>query len=229
MAAQYPMDFTGNCVINLEDFVPIAEEWLTDYALTGPITGVFPIESFDDVTDWQWVWNGGSAYGSQSVTAMADPNGVRTGTVVKYVYDNSGADGSDVVLPLEAGTVNLSNYDQMTLWYKCATGNSLETKLYLTIICDNNDSDPFNDSSAQIQIRDTAGSTQSPSPGEWLKWTINLHTDLLYGGFSTNGDASLADITDFDKLLIGSWSNSSGPKGTGTIYFDNLELIDLFD
>jgi hypothetical protein len=226
-AALYPMDFMPDCVINLEDFVPIAEEWLTDYALTDPYTGFLLIESFDDVTDWQWVWNGGSAYGSQSVSAVADPSGERPGIVVKYDYDNSGADGSDVALPLEAGTVNLSNYDRMTLWYKCAPGNTLETKLYLNIICDNNDGDPSNDSSAQIQIRDSAGSTQSPSPGEWLQWTINLHTDLIYGQYSTNGDASLADITDFDTLLIGSWSSGGG--GTGTIYFDKLELIDLLD
>jgi hypothetical protein len=225
-AAQYPMDFTGDCVISLEDFMPVVEEWLTDYELTDPYTGFFLIESFDDVTDWQWIWNGGSAYGSQSVSAVADPSGERAGTVVRYNYDNRGPDGSDVALPLEAGTVNLSQYDQMTLWYKCAPGNSLETKLYLNIICDNNDEDPTNDSSAQIQIRDSAGSTQSPSPGEWLQWTINLRTDLIYGQYSTNGDASLSDITDFNRLLIGSWSGSGG---TGTIYFDKLELVDLLN
>jgi hypothetical protein len=36
-AAQYPMDLAPDCVINLEDFAPMAEEWLTDYALTVPI------------------------------------------------------------------------------------------------------------------------------------------------------------------------------------------------
>jgi hypothetical protein len=37
MAAQYPMDFTGDCVISLYDFADFAEQWLVNYTLTDPI------------------------------------------------------------------------------------------------------------------------------------------------------------------------------------------------
>jgi hypothetical protein len=36
-AAQYPMDLTPDCEINLSDFADVAEQWLVDYALIDPI------------------------------------------------------------------------------------------------------------------------------------------------------------------------------------------------
>jgi hypothetical protein len=175
------------------------------------------IEFFDDVDDWYWVWNDGTAFGLQSVAAVADPDAERGGTVVQFDYDNSGADGSDVVFQLDGGSVDLSQYDEMILWKKCAVGNTLETKLYLHIH-DSND-----DESARVEIRNGGArmSTVSEDPGVWLQWTIDLHSDLDFSK-SEGRASSLADITDFDRFLLGCWSSGGG---TGTIYFDDLQLI----
>jgi hypothetical protein len=37
LEADYPADFDGNCIINLEDFVVMATTWLVDYTLTEPV------------------------------------------------------------------------------------------------------------------------------------------------------------------------------------------------
>lgn len=175
------------------------------------------IELFDDIDGWIWVRNDGAAFGSQALAAVADPDGDRDGTVVKFDYDNSGPDGSDFAFALDGGPIDLSQYDEMVLWKKCAVGNSLETKLYLHI------NDINNDESARVEIRnnDPRLSTQSEDPGEWLKWTIDLHTDLDFS--KSEGRAfSLADLTDFSSFFLGCWSSNGG---TGTIYFDDLQLI----
>ncbi len=175
------------------------------------------VESFDDVVDWIWIRNGGAAFGSQSLTAVADPDGDRDGTVVKFDYDNSGPDGSDFAFELDGGPIDLSQYDEMVLWKKCAVGNTLETKLYLHI------NDTNNDESARVEIRnnDPRLSTQSEEPGVWLQWTIDLHTDLDFS--KSEGRAlSLTDLTNFSSFFLGCWSSGGG---TGTIYFDDLQLI----
>ncbi|MFT4549466.1 MAG: hypothetical protein ACI9MB_003440, partial [Verrucomicrobiales bacterium] len=64
-------------------------------------------------------------------------------------------------------------------------------------------------------------STVSEDPGVWLQWTIDLHSDLDFSK-SEGRASSLADITDFDRFLLGCWSSGGG---TGTIYFDDLQLI----
>ena len=175
------------------------------------------VESFDDVVDWIWIRNGGAAFGSQSYSAVADPDGDRDGTVVKFDYDNSGPDGSDFAFELDGGPIDLSQYDEMVLWKKCAVENSLETKLYLHI------NDTNNDESARVEIRnnDPRLSTQSEEPGVWLKWTIDLHTDLDFSK-SEGRASSLNDLTDFSSFFLGCWSSGGG---TGTIYFDDLQLI----
>jgi hypothetical protein len=103
------------------------------------------------------------------------------------------------------------------LWKKCAGDNTLETKLYLHI------NDTNNDESARVEIRnsDLRLSTQSEEPGEWLKWTIDLHTDLDFSK-SEGRASSLTDLTDFSNFFLGCWSSGGG---TGTIYFDDLQLI----
>ena len=175
------------------------------------------IESFDNIADWIWIRNGGAEFGSQALTAVADPDGDRDGTVVKFDYDNSGPDGSDFAFELDGGPIDLSQYDELVLWKKCAVGNSLETKLYLHI------NDTNNDESARVEIRNTDPklSTQSEGPGEWLQWTVDLHTDLDFS--KSEGRAfSLSDLTDFSSFFLGCWSSGGS---TGTIYFDDLQLI----
>ena len=175
------------------------------------------IEFFDDVDEWIWIRNGGVPFGSQSFTAVADPDAARDGTVVKFDYDNSGPDGSDFSFELDGGPIDLSQYDEMVLWKKCAVGNTLETKLYLHI------NDPDNEESARVEIRNTDPrlSTQSEEPGVWLQWTIDLHTDLDFSK-SEGRASSLADITNFSSFFLGCWSSGGS---TGTIYFDDLQLI----
>jgi hypothetical protein len=175
------------------------------------------IEFFDDIDGWIWIRNNGAAFGSQALTAVADPDGDRDGTVVKFDYDNSGPDGSDFAFALDSGPIDLSQYDEMVLWKKCAVDNTLETKLYLHI------NDTNNDESARVEIRDSDPrlSTQSEEPGVWLKWTIDLHADLDFSK-SEGRASSLDDLTDFSSFFLGCWSSNGG---IGTIYFDDLQLI----
>jgi hypothetical protein len=37
LAADYPADVDGNCIINFADFAVMATTWLNDTGLTGPI------------------------------------------------------------------------------------------------------------------------------------------------------------------------------------------------
>ena len=187
------------------------------YVVEEYLPGDLTIEFFDDIDGWIWIRNDGAAFGSQAFTAVADPDGERDGTVVKFDYDNSGPDGSDFAFALDGGPIDLSEYDEMVLWKKCAGDNTLETKLYLHI------NDTNNDESARVEIRnsDLRLSTQSEEPREWLKWTIDLHTDLDFSK-SEGRASSLTDLTDFSNFFLGCWSSGGG---TGTIYFDDLQLI----
>jgi len=149
-------DLNADCKVNIEDFSKVASDWMTDNR--NPQSDI--IESFESYSDSaaliaRWL-------PTANVTLTLDTSVVHIGSKsMKYQYNNGispyFSKASHTLVGGGSG-VDWSNYDTLTLWFKCTAAKE---PLQVNIVNKNG-----------VNVLNVPYGT--PSIGDWIRWDIDL-------------------------------------------------------
>lgn len=224
-------DLNKDCHVDIQDVAKVAADWQIDNFIPGSENAVNDFEDYASQAELDSNWS--SYYnqtGNSELNLITDPAKAHSGSqAIQWDYDlttvpvNGGM--SEIVYELDS-PVNLSEYNQFSLWMYRQGENSQEYILYVKFL---DGAGNTNDNiSGEKWITIEEGSTYG-DPNEWVEWNIDLH-DLHYEQSTgvSNGYDELSDITDVRALVFGTYSGSiGGEMGSGTITFDDFKLAVL--
>jgi hypothetical protein len=209
----------------------IAGEWGSDYTPIAPLI-VDDFESYADTTAMEVKWSdrfAGPTGCGNILTLLTDANDCHQGTkALQWDYDLSCifATGTcEILYDANSSPIDLSQYDEMSVWLKRHTDNSQEYLFYVQYLNAYPDTNGVVTGEKWIYKKD--GSTWS-EPNEWTELVIDLH-DLRYMPYSESlGYDELSDINDVRGIVFGVYSSlhneDVGDMDEGTIDIDDIEL-----
>jgi hypothetical protein len=207
-------DFDIDGDVSMFDLKKLADDWLADN--TGDIVTTV-VEDFESYANTSEMLNNWSVFNASHPSTMTlfGTGGPDNSKILEWDYFcGTGYNWPEIVFDI-GHSIDLTQYDQFSIWVKTYLGNSTEDKLYVKFMCDGLTADNVG---GEYWF---PGST-SGNPGEWIQYTVNMH-DLVYMQYNNSIDR-LEDMTNCLGVMLGCVGNSGSG---GTIDFDGLNLVNF--